>query len=175
MLPDDDVTDRRYQPDDRKKFIAGQLDAFTKTSANWWPKWPTSVSETTPPLSWINTAPRTNVTKFKKPAVKRKQVLVADSVPITESLTTKIRLSLIPCISAPPEYLIGIYHYYADHEGYPDPHAAAALKERGERALASSNYDELKVVINRLYALLPREEQAKAQHKRHGHQFNIFY
>jgi len=162
MLPDDDVTDRRYQLDDRKKLIAGQLDAFTKDKRKMVAK-----------MEYFNT--RNNATsildqygtedertRFKNLLVNEKQTLAADSVPIIESLTTKIRAIVNPVYFRTPEYLISIYHYYADHEGYPDPHAAAALKERGERALANSNYEELKVVINRLYALLPREEQAKA-------------
>ncbi len=162
MLPDDDVTDRRYQLDDRKKFIAGQLDAFTKDKRKLVAKMAyfSERNNATSILDQYGTEDER--TKFKNLLVNEKQVLAADSVPIIESLTTKIRAIVNPVYFRTPEYLIGIYHYYADHEGYPDPHAAAALKERGERALANSNYDELKVVINRLYALLPREEQAKA-------------
>ncbi len=175
MLPDDDVTDRRYQLDDRKKFIAGQLDAFTKDKRKMVAKMEYFNERNNAHSILDQYGTEDERTKFKNLLVNEKQTLAADSVPVIESLTTKIRAIVNPVYFRTPEYLISIYHYYADHEGYPDPHAAAALKERGGTCTGQQQLRRAEGSYQSPVCAATARRAGKGQHKRHGHQLTSFY
>jgi molecular chaperone DnaK len=167
-LPADDVTDRKYQLDDKKKFLAGQLDMLTRDKRKVLAK-----------MDYFNTRNNAQAvlgsygtaeekTKFNNLLQSERQILAGDATAVIESLTAEIRKIINPIYFRTPDYLISIYHYYAALDEYPEPSAAASLKEKGERSIANSNYEELRYIINRLHALLPPKEQIKANIKGTG-------
>jgi len=164
----DDVTDRKYQLDDKKKFVAAQMDMLTRDKLKMSAK-----------LDYFNTRNKAQdvlvshgndeeKTRFSNLLKQEKQILSGDTTPAIESLTTQIRKIINPIYFRTPAYLISIYHYYASLDEYPDASEAASLKDKGDRSIANSNYEELRYIINKLHTLLPRKEQEKANIKGTG-------
>jgi molecular chaperone DnaK len=58
-----------------------------------------------------------------------------------------------------PVTWIGIFHYYAGLNNYKDERKAQDYRKIGESALQRQNYDELRAVVYGLHALLPPEER----------------
>lgn len=167
-LPEDDVTDRKYQLDDKKKFLAAQMDTLTRDKRKLLAKMDyfTTRNNAQDVLKTYGTDEEK--TKFNNLLQNERQILVSDAASIIEALTAQIRKITHPIYFRTPAYLISIYHYYAALDEYPDPAAADILKQKGERSVANSNYEELLYIINKLHALLPREEQVKANIKGTG-------
>ena len=94
--------------------------------------------------------------------------MASDAATVIEALTAQLRKIIHPIYFRTPAYLISIYHYYAGLDEYTNPSAAASLKDKGERSIANSNYEELRYIINELHTLLPKEEQVKANIKGTG-------
>ena len=52
-----------------------------------------------------------------------------------------------------------LFHHFAEIDIYKDEQKAEHFRKIGEQALTRQNYDELKVAIYGLHALLPDEER----------------
>lgn len=167
-LPADDVTDRKYQLDDKKKFLAAKMDKLTGDKRKLMAKMNYYDSRNSAQRVLESYGTAEEKTKFANLLQNERQLLAGDAITVIESLTTEIRKIVNPIYFRTPAYLIGIFHYYADIDEYPNPSAASLLKEKGERSIANSNYEELRYIINKLHGLLPQEEQEKAHIKGTG-------
>ena len=168
-LPADDVTDAKYQLEDRKRRIARRLDELTRDKKIIAAKTNYFFARKSAQHLVDKHGSEQEKTALAALTHNEKQLLAMNSPFVLDSLVDKIQSLVSPIRWRIPEHVINIYYHYARlDEEYQDRQQAARLKERGDQALARKNYDELKVVISELYQLLPAREQDKIEMKGTG-------
>ncbi|MBS0031191.1 Hsp70 family protein [Chitinophaga sp. 22321] len=156
-ISDDDVTDEKYQLEEKKRKLAQQLDSTGKDQ---------QILEITEQyfkrkeycLQTIREQEDdSRIARFEKITADESSYLSSQSY-----YTIKAKIDELDDLGweirrNKPETWINAYYYYASvtTDDYTDPQKAARFKDAGEKALERKNYDELKVVVNQLYHLLP--------------------
>jgi molecular chaperone DnaK len=168
-LPEDDVTDSKYQLEDKKKMISSRFDELTKDKKKMRAK--TDYFLTRKWSQQLLDAHGTEAEKkeFAELISNEKKLMASDSALMIESVTKRMEKIVSHIRWRTPEHIIRIYYYYANlDDEYTDPLKARKLKEKGDQALERKNYEELKVIINQLYSLLPPQEQERVNIKGTG-------
>lgn len=160
-LSADDVTDARYQMEDKMRKLSKLFDQVTVDAHIVQVKTEYFEAKSTCE-SWINTKGSDEEKKdFQKLIAREKEVLATDNKRAISVLTDKLGNLRWKISQKEPVVIISIFHHYADlkERNYPDEEKAKKLVELGEKALERKNYDEVLSIVYRLYALLPPEEK----------------
>lgn len=163
-LADDDVTDSRYQLEDRKQQVAAQLEMLTQDR---------NLQRVKEAYFKDRNYCRRLVDEHGTEAEKNqlaaltaseKTTLATNSIPIIEAENDKLWKLIGAVRWRVPEELVWLYHYYSSQYGaYSNQERADELIKRGEKALDRQNYNELRVIIDGLYALLPPDDVRRTQ------------
>lgn len=154
-LSENDVTDERYQLEEKKRKLSQSLDNLgknqkliaikedyfeTKEYANF----------------WLAKSPDESLKlKYNQIIAKEKSYLSAESVYAIKNKIDEINHFLwIHFRSKDAETIIGTYHYYATKsvEEYIDPQQHKTFQQMGDKALERQNYQELLSITNLMYA-----------------------
>jgi molecular chaperone DnaK len=157
----DDVTDNKYQLEDRKRHIAFRIDDLTKDKKI--TEVMTDYISAKRECEWLvkDEGSESEQKEFENIIAKEKQYISAGSPTMMRELLEKLYSLSWKINWRRPAYVISLYRYYsiAKYEEYPDKNKANRYIEAGERALDRQNYDELRVIINQLYSLLPEDRK----------------
>lgn len=170
MISTDDVTDEKYQLEEKKRKLAQQLDSTGKDQQ--------ILQITEQYFTRKEYCLRTIREEEDSSRVARFEKIIADESSYLSSqsyYTIKAKIDELDDLGweirrNKPETWINAYYYYASvtNDDYTDPQKAARFKDAGEKALERKNYDELKVVVNQLYHLMPDTKKAEDQLKGTG-------
>lgn len=168
-LPEDDVTDTKYQLEDKKKMVSSRFDELTKDKKKLRAKTEYFLTRKWSQRLLDEHGTEAEKKEFANLVSNEKKLMASDSALMIESVTKQIEKIASHIRWRTPEHIIRIYYHYASlDEEYTDPEKARKLKEKGDQALERKNYEELKVIINQLYSLLPLQEQKRVDIKGTG-------
>lgn len=162
-LPADDVTDAKYQMEHKKRQLAMQVDLLTRDKKSMHAK-----QDYFSYKRYCQEIVEEHGTAEEKQKLStllenERHMLATNSPLIIQNALQKIWDLTTPIRWRTPQHVISMYYHYSSlDDAYTDKDKAEKLKVRGNEALGRANYDELRVVINQLYSLLPPREQEKA-------------
>lgn len=161
-LKDDDVTDKKYQLEDRKREAARAM--FELTSGKRLLQARRDYADTKSECAKVvqesgNDRERNRL----KDVLNREQTFINSSVPEKiQTETEALRAIMLAILARTPEFLRGMFeHLNQKRAAMNDQIQASRLLEAGKRAIASDDWDEVRTVCGRLWDLLPEEQQAK--------------
>lgn len=160
-LGSDDITDRKYQLEDRKRKLAQRTDALTRDKHI-----TEAMQEYFEYKDWCKELVEKHGNESEKRRLeellgREKQVMAANSViRVRDAVKDYSRLGG-PIQWRIPERLVGIFYWLATtrKDELRDQRKAEQFIEMGEKAVERKNYEELRVVINNLVQLLPPDKQ----------------
>jgi molecular chaperone DnaK len=156
-ISSDDVTDSRYQIEDRVRKLSKLYDILTvdnhivqikdeffqvKSSCE----------------NWVNNhGTDTDKRDFDKLVASEKDVLASDNKRAITLLSEKFSNLRWSVSQKLPSTVIALFHYYSNIKElpYPDEQRAKHFVALGERAMERKNYEEVLSVVCQLHALLP--------------------
>jgi molecular chaperone DnaK len=160
-LSRNDVTDLRYQIEDRMRKASRQFDNLTvdthivQVKAEYFEA--KSSCE-----HWVTTkGTDDNKRAFERLIENEKVVLASNNKQMIALQTSKLGDLRWQLQQKDPYVVIMIFHHYADlsSNNYNNEEQAKRLIEMGEKALERKNYEELLSVCYRLHSLLPPEKK----------------
>ncbi|MFL5729319.1 MAG: Hsp70 family protein [Cytophagaceae bacterium] len=160
-LRQDDVTDTKFQMEDKKRKFAAKIDDLTRDKV---------LTEVINDYYISKKGCKHVVTEYGSEEDKKnfenliadeKQFLSTANIILIKSITDKIHTISFKLNWKRPEYIISLFYYYSGLNEYPDRGKADQLREAGEKAMQRQNYDELKVIITNLFHLLPEAKKEK--------------
>jgi molecular chaperone DnaK len=157
----DDVTDARYQLEDKLRKLSRMFDLVSIDAHIVQVKSEYFDCKSTCE-SWVNSrGTEENKVEYAKILTREKEILATNNKRAIAVLTDKLKNLRWKISQKDPVTIITLFHYYADmkENKYPDEAKAKQLIELGEKALERRNYDELLSVIYRLYSLLPPDHK----------------
>jgi molecular chaperone DnaK len=163
-LKDDDVTDKKYQLEDRKREAARMM--FELTAGKRLEQARRSYTEAKSLCSkLIQESGNDRERNMFKDVLAREQTFINSSVPEriqaeAEQLNT-IRFGIL---FRTPVFLQGMFeHLNEKRAAMNDQIQATRLLDAGRRAVQSEQWDEVRTICNRLWDLLPEEQQNKGE------------
>lgn len=163
-LKDDDVTDKKYQLEDRKREAARMM--FELTAGKRLEQARRSYTEAKSLCSkLIQESGNDRERNMFKDVLAREQTFINSSVPEriqaeAEQLNT-IRFGIL---FRTPVFLQGMFeHLNEKRAAMNDQIQATRLLDAGRRAVQSEHWDEVRTICNRLWDLLPEEQQNKGE------------
>jgi molecular chaperone DnaK len=169
-LSADDVTDEKYQLEEKKRKLAQQLDAAGKDQKliSVVEDYYAEKSHCEYLLKEANDALR--LQKLASITARESDYVNAQSYYAVKAKTDEIRKLAWEIQRNQNHVWIQLYYYYSTQpiEDYKDEQQAKKYMEIGEKALERQNYDELKVATNKLYSLLPDEQRDQEKIKGTG-------
>jgi molecular chaperone DnaK len=169
-LSADDVTDEKYQLEEKKRKLAQQLDAAGKDQ-----KLVEIVEDYYAEKAYCeyilkeeNDALR--LQKLQTITARETDYVNAQSYYAVKAKTEEIRKLAWEVQRNQNHVWIQLYYHYSSQpiEDYRNQNEAKKYMEIGEKALERQNYDELKVATNKLYSLLPDERRDQERIKGTG-------
>jgi len=161
-LKDDDVTDKKYQLEDRKREAARAMFELTsgKRLEQARRDYADAKSECAKAVQESGNDRERNQLKD---VLNREQTFISSSVPEKiQSETEALRTIMFAIVARTPSFLRGMLeHLNQRRAAMNDQIQASRLLEAGKRAVASDDWDEVRTVCGRLWDLLPEEQQAK--------------
>ena len=154
-----DVTDARYQIEEQKRKVAQLLDAASNDLRT------ESVKEDyfdqkRATESWLQDIDNEVLkARFERTTKNERDYLATNNGNLIKSKTRELRQIAWEIQQTDPVYLAMLFHHFAEIDIYKDEQKADHFRKIGEQALTRQNYDELKVAIYGLHALLPDEER----------------
>lgn len=157
----DDVTDSKYQIDDKKRKCAAQLDDLTKDK---------KLSEILADYFYAKKRCENLIEeygnpmdkeKFKNIVVTEKSLMKMEHIPYIKETIHQLDKLYFDIEWKQPDFVIALFYHYQMREDYLDKEKAERYKKAGEKALGRKNYEEIKVIINRLYELLPEKKKER--------------
>jgi molecular chaperone DnaK len=162
-MSSDDVTDLKYQLEERKRRLAQQLDAamqdrYAETDKSEY----FEQKQTTKFYVDNNANPKFN-NDFQRITQHEREYLASNNRGLIQNKTNELKNLAWQIRQDAPETWIASYHWYATYLDYPTENKAKVQQflQLGERALERKNYEELKSVVYHLYDLLPEKEKNK--------------
>lgn len=163
-LKDDDVTDKKYQLEDRKREAARMM--FELTAGKRLEQARRSYTEAKSLCSkLIQESGNDRERNMFKDVLAREQTFINSSVPEriqaeAEQLNT-IRFGIL---FRTPVFLQGMFeHLNEKRAAMNDQIQATRLLDAGRRAVQADQWDEVRTICNRLWDLLPEEQQNKGE------------
>jgi len=156
-LSPDDVTDEKFQIEDRKRKIAQQVDQLTRDKriiklkmeyfrAKKYVKWVVEQYDIR----------EEEQKQFDELMAKEKSTLMSNSKIKIEELTDKLWSLASKIRWRSPQYVKWLfYDIVARREELTNKEEADKHIEVGEKAIEEEKYDQLRICVNRLYSLLP--------------------
>jgi molecular chaperone DnaK len=163
-LKDDDVTDKKYQLEDRKREAARTM--FDLTSGKRLEQARRDYADAKAECAKaVHESGNDRERSQLKDVLSREQTFVTSSVPDRIQVETAALRSITFAIMArTPEVLKGMLeHLNHKRPAMNDQVQASRLLEAGKRAVASEDWDEVRTVCWRLWDLLPAEQQSNDQ------------
>jgi molecular chaperone DnaK len=163
-LRDDDVSDIKYQVEEKKRRISAAMDGREKNSALALVK-ENYFAEKEECLYWINQSGNPSLrTKFEKIVQKETDFLSAGSSFVLKNKIEEFRQLSWEVRKKDPGILLGAFHYYASQSpgDFKDSRQAKKYIEGGEKAIERKNYDELYVMLMQLYILHPDSDRKQS-------------
>ncbi len=164
-----DVTDIRYQLEERKRKLAQILDEVLKDRHAEGVK--SEYFDAKRFLEYTLTtdgATDTHRERYDRLIQNERDFLAANNVALIKSKIQDIRNLAWQVNQNDPIYLSGLFHHFAQLDGYTDRRKAQSYIEMGEKALGRQNYQELKSVLYSLDALLPDDKRTEEKMKGTG-------
>jgi molecular chaperone DnaK len=159
VLSEDDVTDIRYQFEDKKRKLSKMFDVLSGDTYIVKVKTEYFIAKSNCEF-WVNSkGSDLQKTELEKITANEKQILATNNKRAITALKEKFLQLSWKISQKDPTYIISLFHYYAEVDTYPDKQKSKNLVELGEKALERKNYDELLAIIYRLYELLPPDHQ----------------
>lgn len=155
-LPDDDVTDEKFQIEDQKRKLAQRVDNLTrdkhiiKVKMEYF-----DVKRTAKNAIEDEHATESDKQQFNNIVSREKSFLATNSRMKIQEVIDQLYELRGRIYWKSPEYLVGLFYYYAERPDYKDRKRANELIKKGEEAIDNENYQKLRVIINQLYNLLP--------------------
>ncbi len=156
-LAEDDVTDAKFQYEDRKRKLAQKLSNLTKDDA---------INDVKIEFFEIKRVCRSWVEEhgtdgeknsFEDILSTEKEVLRTNNVHRIKDASDRLRDLIYRIRWRVPEFLKSMFYtYYAMREDYPDMDAAREHIANGEKAAEENDVPRLQVAISRLDEMLPR-------------------
>lgn len=170
LLSTDDVTDEKYQLEEKKRKLAQHLDSTGKDQL---------IVEITELYFKRKEYCLYNIREEEDSArmIRFEKIIADESACLSSQSYYAIKAKIDELNDLcweirrnKPETWINAYYYYANvsTDDYTDPQTAARFKEIGEKALERKNYEELKVAVNQLYNLMPDTKKETDQLKGTG-------
>ncbi len=162
-LKDDDVTDLKYQIEERKRRLSKEIDSNDKSSAIAFVK-EEYFEEKTSCYYWIGQSANPALkTRFEQLVQRENEYLNSGSSFVLRNKIDELRQLSWEVRKKDPSVLMGAFHYYATLPAgeYRDQRQAKKYIEIGEKAIDRKNYEELYVALMQLYMLHPDSERKK--------------
>ncbi len=151
-IADDDVTDEKYQLEERKRAIAKELDSLGKNVHlnDVIDEYLSERDYTRTLLQDAADAARTE--RFQKIIAQEEQYLAAQSLHVLKGKTSELRRLSWELRKNDPVYLAGLHHYYngLPDDDFSDPKAARNYIDLADRAIERQNYSELLALIYKI-------------------------
>lgn len=163
VLKPDDVTDEKYQIEERKRRIAATLDSSEQSNRLAGIKESYFAEKTACEALLTEKGNEKLRLRFENIISKEKEFMSAQSAFIVRGKTEELRSLSWEIQKQDPMMWVSLFHYYSSLpiELYSDRKKMKKYTEIGEKALERQNYDELKIAVYGLYELLPDEEKGK--------------
>ncbi len=160
----DDVTDEKYQLEERKRSLAKELDVLSKnTNLNGIIDEYLDEREYT--LQLLNESGQPDlINRYEKIIQHQEQYLASQSLHIIKGKTTELRRLSWEVRKKDPVQLIGLHHYYnmLSEDRFSDPGTARNYIDLADKAIERQNYNELLALIYKIDHLLI-DQNAKDQ------------
>jgi molecular chaperone DnaK len=163
-LRDDDVSDIKYQVEEKKRRISAAMDGREKNSALALVK-ENYFTEKEECLYWLNQSGSPSLkAKFEKAIQKETDFLNAGSSFVLKNKIDELRQLSWEVKKKDPGVLLGAFHYYSSQPpgDFKDARQAKKYMEGGEKAIERKNYDELYVMLMQLYILHPDSDRRQS-------------
>jgi molecular chaperone DnaK len=162
-MSSDDVTDLKYQLEERKRRLAQQLDAAMQDR---YAEADKSEYFEQKQMTKFYVDKNANVkfnNDFQRITQHEREYLASNNRALIQHKTTELKNLSWQIRQDAPETWIASYHWYVTYPDYPLENKAKVQQflQLGERALERKNYEELKSVVYHLYDLLPEKEKNK--------------
>lgn len=164
-----DVTDIRYQLEERKRKLAQILDEVLKNRHAEGIK--SEYFDAKRFLEWTlaeEGATDTHRERYERLIHNERDFLAANNIALIKSKIDDLRRLAWQVNQNNPTYLSGLFHHFAQLDSYTDRRKAQSYIEMGEKALGRQNYQELKSVLYSLDALLPDHKRDEERMKGTG-------
>ncbi len=163
----DDVTDEKYQLEERKRKLAQALDVVLRDQQAEGVK--SDYFEAKRECEhWIEKDP-SKQQRFEAITSSEKDFLGSNNKTIIKAKTKEIEQLSWQISQKDPARVAGLFHYYS-FLAYPEDKKrdSERLIGMGEKALERKNYDEVLAVVYGLYALLPKDKEIEDRIKGTG-------
>ena len=164
-----DVTDIRYQLEERKRKLAQILDEVLKNRHAEGVK--SEYFDAKRFLEWTlaeDGATDTHRERYERLIQNEREFLAANNIALIKAKIEDLRRLAWQVNQNNPTYLSGLFHHFAQLDSYTDRRKAQSYIEMGEKALGRQNYQELKSVLYSLDALLPDHKRDEERMKGTG-------
>jgi molecular chaperone DnaK len=164
-----DVTDIRYQIEERKRKLAQILDEVLRGRHAEGIKSDYFNTKRFVEYTLENEgATDTHRERYDRLIQNERDFLSANNIALIQSKIDDLRRLAWQVNQNNPVYLSGLFHHFATLDDYTDRRKAQSYIELGEKALQRQNYQELKSVLYSLDALLPDEKRDEERMKGTG-------
>lgn len=160
-LTEDDVTDKKFQLEDRKRELARDMHELTagKRLDQARKEYQDAKAEI---ATLVHESGNDRERNLLRDVLNREPSFINSNNPEKIAAETaglsRLRWAIL---MRTPEFLIGMFqHLVSKHPSMNDQIQATQMLEAGKRAIAKEDWDEVRVVIGRLWTLVPAEEQA---------------
>lgn len=163
-LKDDDVTDKKYQLEDRKREAARTM--FELTSGKRLEQARRAYTDAKSLCSkLIQESGNDRERNMFKDVLAREQTFINSSVPERiQAEAEQLNAIRFGILFRTPTFLRGMYdHLNEKRAAMNDQIQASRLLDAGRRAVQADQWDEVRTICNRLWDLLPEEQQNKGE------------
>ncbi len=169
-LSEDDITDNRYQLEDRKRKIAQEIDSATKdkrtqvAKSNY-----LEIKERCAEL--VNNNGNDYERKVLNDIVSREKAFLSSSSPLKiQEATDELHTLIIQILWRTPEFIVSIFRDLAQNERVRmnDQQQASMLIDAGLKSVKENDWEKLSEVNQRLLNLLPKSVQDQVKQGKIG-------
>jgi len=161
VLTEDDVTDKKFQLEDRKRRLAQSV--FALTSGKRLDQARVAYSQTHSEVSELvretgNDRERHIMSEI---GAREETFLTSSNPEKVQAVVAELERLRFQILIRTPQFLIGMFRSLVDRRvSMNDQVQATQLIENGKRALDRESWDDLRLINQRLWSLVPDEEQA---------------
>lgn len=155
QLQADDITDEKYQLEEKKRMLARRLDSMTRESGI-----QELVDEYLGERNYAEelfreTNDHVRLEKLQRIVANEEQYLAGQGMYVIRAKTSEIRRLSWEVRRNDPASLISSYYYYCNEpqEKFTDYTAAQQYMDQGDKAIERQNYQELLVLLQRIHSL----------------------
>ena len=158
-LSDDDVTDKKYQLEDKKRELAREM--YELTSGKRLDQARKEYQEAKSDVAQlVNESGNDRERNQLKDVLAREQTFINSNNPEKiQSETANLKSIQWAILFRTPDFLKGMFSHLNDKRpSMNDQIQATQLAESGKRAIAKEDWDELRMIVGRMWDLVPAEQ-----------------